>query len=84
MVKRLGCSFSYAEQPSPDGLAQAFIIGKEFIGSDSVALILGDNIFYASGLSKKLQQCAHPNGGIVFAYHVHDPERYGVVDFDKN
>jgi glucose-1-phosphate thymidylyltransferase len=81
---RIGCRFEYAEQPSPDGLAQAFIIGEEFIGDDSVALILGDNIFYGSGLSKLLQSCANPDGGIVFAYPVHDPERYGVVEFDEN
>lgn len=80
---KLGCSFSYAVQEAPNGLAEAFIIGEEFIGNDSVALILGDNIFYASGLSKKLQACADPDGGIVFAYHVNDPERYGVVEFDK-
>lgn len=81
---RIGCKLSYAEQPSPDGLAQAFIIGEEFIGTDSVALILGDNIFYGSGLSKLLQSCADPDGGMVFAYPVHDPERYGVVEFDDN
>lgn len=81
---RIGCKLSYAVQPSPDGLAQAFIIGEEFIGDDSVALILGDNIFYGSGLSKLLQSCANPEGGIVFAYPVTDPERYGVVEFDKN
>lgn len=81
---KIGCKLSYAEQPSPDGLAQAFIIGEEFIGDDSVALILGDNIFYGSGLSKLLQSCADPEGGIVFAYPVHDPERYGVVEFDKD
>jgi glucose-1-phosphate thymidylyltransferase len=81
---RIGCKLSYAEQPSPDGLAQAFIIGEEFIGDDSVALILGDNIFYGSGLSKLLQSCADPDGGTVFAYPVHDPERYGVVEFDEN
>lgn len=80
--KRIGCEFSYAEQPSPDGLAQAFIIGEEFIGNDKVALVLGDNIFYGSGLSKLLQSCADPDGGIVFAYPVQDPERYGVVEFD--
>lgn len=80
--KRIGCDFSYAEQPSPDGLAQAFIIGEEFIGNDKVALVLGDNIFYGSGLSKLLQSCADPDGGIVFAYPVQDPERYGVVEFD--
>lgn len=80
----LGCSFSYAEQPSPDGLAQAFIIGEEFIGNDKVALVLGDNIFYGSGLSKTFFSNNDPDGGIVFAYHVNDPERYGVVEFDKN
>jgi glucose-1-phosphate thymidylyltransferase len=80
----IGCEFSYAEQPSPDGLAQAFIIGEEFIGDDSVALILGDNIFYGSGLSKLLQSCSNPDGGTVFAYKVTDPERYGVVEFDEN
>jgi glucose-1-phosphate thymidylyltransferase len=80
--KQLGCSFSYAEQPKPEGLAQAFIIGADFIGNDSVALILGDNIFYGSGFSKLVQSCVNPDGGIVFAYHVHDPERYGVVEFD--
>ena len=82
--KQLGCSFSYAEQPKPEGLAQAFIIGKEFIGNDSVALVLGDNIFYGSGLAKLLQGCFDPSGGIVFAYHVNDPERYGVVEFDSD
>lgn len=81
---QLGCDFQYAIQEEPEGLAQAFLIGKEFIGNDKVALILGDNIFYASGISKKLQQCIDPEGGIVFAYHVQDPERYGVVEFDKN
>ncbi|UXX80619.1 glucose-1-phosphate thymidylyltransferase RfbA [Reichenbachiella carrageenanivorans] len=81
---QMGCNFQYAVQEKPEGLAQAFIIGKEFIGQDKVALILGDNIFYASGISKKLQQCIDPNGGIVFAYHVQDPERYGVVAFDKS
>lgn len=80
----LGCEFSYAVQAEPKGLAEAFIIGADFIGSDSVALILGDNIFYASGLSKKIQACINPTGGIVFAYHVNDPERYGVVEFDDN
>ncbi|MCF0048428.1 glucose-1-phosphate thymidylyltransferase RfbA [Dyadobacter sp. LJ53] len=79
---RIGCKFSYAVQPSPDGLAQAFIIGADFIGNDKVALVLGDNIFYGSGLSKLLQANNDPNGGIVFAYQVHDPERYGVVEFD--
>lgn len=81
---QVGCRFEYAEQPSPDGLAQAFIIGEEFIGNDKVALVLGDNIFYGSGLSKLLQSCADPDGGTVFAYPVHDPERYGVVEFDKD
>ncbi|HQQ82241.1 MAG: glucose-1-phosphate thymidylyltransferase RfbA [Cyclobacteriaceae bacterium] len=80
----LGCKFSYAEQPSPDGLAQAFIIGESFIGNDSVALVLGDNVFYGSGLIELLQENVHPQGGVVFAYHVNDPERYGVVEFDKN
>lgn len=80
---RIGCKFSYAEQPSPDGLAQAFIIGADFIGNDSVALVLGDNIFYGSGLSKLLQNSTNPDGGVVFAYQVHDPERYGVVEFDE-
>lgn len=79
---QLGCRFEYKEQPSPDGLAQAFLLGEEFIGDDKVALILGDNIFYGSGLSKLLQSCADPDGGVVFAYPVHDPERYGVVEFD--
>ncbi len=81
---QIGCRFEYAEQPSPDGLAQAFIIGEEFIGDDKVALVLGDNIFYGSGLSKLLQSCADPEGGYVFAYPVHDPERYGVVEFDND
>ncbi|MDJ1482331.1 glucose-1-phosphate thymidylyltransferase RfbA [Cytophagaceae bacterium YF14B1] len=81
---RLGCNFSYAIQPSPDGLAQAFIIGKEFVGNDKAALVLGDNIFYGSGLGKLLKQHNDPVGGRVFAYHVTDPERYGVVEFDKN
>ncbi len=82
--KQIGCEFSYAEQPKPEGLAQAFIIGEKFIGGDSVALILGDNIFYGSGLRKVLQSSIDPEGGIVFAYHVNDPERYGVVEFDSN
>ncbi len=81
---RIGCKFSYIEQPSPDGLAQAFILGKEFIGKDKVALILGDNIFYGSGMSKLLRNCSDPVGGCVFAYPVTDPERYGVVEFDKD
>ncbi|GAB3798711.1 glucose-1-phosphate thymidylyltransferase RfbA [Spirosoma humi] len=80
---RIGCTFSYAVQPSPDGLAQAFIIGEEFIGDDKVALVLGDNIFYGSGLSKLLQANNDPDGGVVYAYQVHDPERYGVVEFDE-
>jgi glucose-1-phosphate thymidylyltransferase len=80
---RLGCSFSYAEQPSPDGLAQAFIIGEEFIGNDKVALILGDNIFYGSSMGKLMRANNDPDGGVVFAYHVTDPERYGVVEFDE-
>ncbi|MEP5614014.1 MAG: glucose-1-phosphate thymidylyltransferase RfbA [Cyclobacteriaceae bacterium] len=80
----LGCGFSYAVQKEPNGLAEAFIIGESFIGGETVSLILGDNIFYASGLSKKIQACTNPEGGIVFAYHVNDPERYGVVEFDNN
>lgn len=82
--KQLGCKFSYAEQPKPEGLAQAFIIGENFIGKDSVALVLGDNVFYGSGLIDLLQENTQPEGGVVFAYHVQDPERYGVVEFDKN
>ncbi|OUT94935.1 MAG: glucose-1-phosphate thymidylyltransferase [Flammeovirgaceae bacterium TMED32] len=78
----LGCHFEYAVQPEPEGLAQAFIIGAEFIRREKVALVLGDNIFYASGLSQKLQNCINPQGGIIFAYRVNDPERYGVVVFD--
>jgi glucose-1-phosphate thymidylyltransferase len=78
----LGCHFEYAIQPEPEGLAQAFIIGAEFIGREKVALVLGDNIFYASGLSQKLQNCTNPQGGIIFAYRVNDPERYGIVAFD--
>ncbi len=81
---RLGCSFSYAVQEVPNGLAQAFVIGKEFIGNDKVALILGDNIFYGNQLQKLLVDSNNPDGGIVFAYHVSDPERYGVVEFDEN
>lgn len=80
---QLGCIFEYAEQPEPNGLAQAFVIGEEFIGKDKVALILGDNIFYASGLSQLLQASTQVEGGKVFAYHVNDPERYGVVEFDS-
>jgi glucose-1-phosphate thymidylyltransferase len=82
--KKLGCSFSYEIQPKPEGLAQAFIIGEKFVGKDKVALILGDNIFYGSGLRELLQSNVDPDGGVVFAYHVTDPERYGVVEFDKN
>ena len=81
---RLGCRFEYAVQEHPNGLAEAFIIGKEFIGNDKVALVLGDNIFYGTGLSDLLQANNDPDGGIIYAYHVHDPERYGVVDFDEN
>lgn len=80
----LGMKFSYAEQAVPNGLAQAFVIGKEFIGNDNVCLVLGDNIFYGKGLPEMLQSCTNPLGGIVFAYHVSDPERYGVVDFDRD
>ena len=80
----VGCQISYAVQPSPDGLAQAFIIGEKFIGKDKVALVLGDNIFYGSGLHKTLQANTDPDGGVVFAYHVTDPERYGVVEFDAD
>ena len=82
--KNLGCSFQYEIQPKPEGLAQAFIIGAEFVGKDKVALILGDNIFYGSGLKTLLETNVEPEGGVVFAYHVNDPERYGVVEFDKN
>jgi glucose-1-phosphate thymidylyltransferase len=81
---QLGCQFEYAAQEHPNGLAEAFIIGKDFIGSEKVALILGDNIFYGSGLKELLQANSNPDGGIIYAYHVHDPERYGVVDFDAN
>lgn len=80
----LGCRFEYAVQENPNGLAEAFIIGKDFIGDDKVALVLGDNIFYGTGLSELLLANNNPNGGIIYAYHVHDPERYGVVDFDEN
>jgi glucose-1-phosphate thymidylyltransferase len=82
--KNLGCRFEYEIQPKPEGLAQAFIIGEKFIGRDKVALILGDNIFYGSGLKTLLETNVDPDGGVVFAYHVTDPERYGVVEFDKN
>jgi glucose-1-phosphate thymidylyltransferase len=81
--KSLGCSFSYAAQEIPNGLAQAFVIGEEFIGSDSVALILGDNIFYGSGMDALLKEHTNPSGGVVYAYHVSDPRRYGVVEFDS-
>ena len=81
--KKLGCRFEYAVQEHPNGLAEAFIIGKEFVGNDKVALILGDNIFYGTGLGRMLQNNNDPDGGIIYAYHVHDPERYGVVDFDE-
>ena len=80
---QLGCTFEYAEQLEPNGLAQAFVIGEKFIGKEKVALILGDNIFYASGLSQLLQSSTEVEGGKVFAYHVNDPERYGVVEFDS-
>jgi glucose-1-phosphate thymidylyltransferase len=80
----LGCSFKYAEQAIPNGLAQAFVIGEEFIGNDKVALILGDNIFYGTGLQKLIQENSDPVGGVVYAYHVSDPERYGVVEFDND
>lgn len=79
-----GCTISYAKQELPNGLAQAFVIGQDFIGQDSVALVLGDNIFYGSGFSKILQACTHPDGAIIFAYPVVDPERYGVVEFDES
>jgi glucose-1-phosphate thymidylyltransferase len=81
--KALGCEFSYAVQEIPNGLAQAFVIGEEFIGKDKVALILGDNIFYGNGLDHLLKENCDPEGGVVFAYHVSDPERYGVVQFDE-
>ncbi|MFT7336549.1 MAG: glucose-1-phosphate thymidylyltransferase [Porticoccaceae bacterium] len=80
----IGCQFSYAEQALPNGLAQAFVIGEEFIGDDSVALVLGDNIFFGSNMDELLQSNKNPDGGVVFAYHVSDPERYGVVEFDKD
>lgn len=80
----IGCKFSYAEQPDPNGLAQAFVIGEEFIGKDKVALVLGDNIFFGTNMQQLLKNNADPNGGVVFAYHVADPERYGVVEFDEN
>jgi glucose-1-phosphate thymidylyltransferase len=80
----LGIRLEYAAQPKPEGLAQAFIIGEEFIGGDKVALVLGDNIFYGHGYGNSLKKCVNPDGGIVFAYQVSDPERYGVVEFDEN
>ena len=79
---RLGCKFAYVEQAVPNGLAQAFVLGEKFIGRDDVCLILGDNIFYAAGLGELLKSCQNPQGGTVFAYHVSDPERFGVVEFD--
>ncbi len=81
---RIGCNFSYTIQHVPNGLAQAFVLGEEFIGNDKVSLVLGDNIFYSNGLQNLLTESADPDGGIVFAYHVSDPERYGVVEFDEN
>jgi len=80
----LGCNFKYAVQEKPEGLAQAFLIGEKFIGKDSVTLILGDNIFYGSNIEKKLKNAVNPKGGVIFAHQVKDPERYGVVEFDKN
>ena len=80
----IGCQFSYAEQAIPNGLAQAFVIGADFIGQDSVALVLGDNIFFGANMGELLQSNTNPKGGVVFAYHVSDPERYGVVEFDEN
>ncbi|MEO9893552.1 glucose-1-phosphate thymidylyltransferase RfbA [Aurantibacter sp.] len=82
--KKYGCKFSYAVQEAPNGLAEAFIIGADFIGKDKVALVLGDNIFYGSGLAKLLQSNNDPDGGIIYAYRVHDPERYGVVEFNQD
>ena len=82
--KKYGCTFEYAVQEEPNGLAEAFIIGEEFIGTDNVALILGDNIFYGSGLAKLMQTNNNPDGGIIYAYRVHDPERYGVVEFNAD
>jgi glucose-1-phosphate thymidylyltransferase len=81
---QLGCNFKYEIQASPNGLAEAFLIGKDFIANNKVALILGDNIFYGTGLSKLLKENTDPNGGIIYAYHVNDPERYGVVEFDEH
>ena len=82
--EQIGCKFSYKIQHIPNGLAQAFVLGEEFIGKEKVCLVLGDNIFYGSGFEKKIQACNNPEGGIVFAYHVNDPERYGVVEFDNH
>ena len=82
--KELGCNFSYTIQEVPNGLAQAFVLGEEFIGTDDVCLILGDNIFYRSGMTQILENCMHPDGGIIFAYPVVNPNRYGVVEFDEN
>ncbi len=79
---RIGCNFTYKEQPSPDGLAQAFTLGADFIGNDKVALVLGDNIFYGAGMGELLTANNNPDGGIIYAYHVSDPDRYGVVEFD--
>lgn len=81
---RIGCSFTYKVQETPNGLAQAFVLGKEFIGQDSVALVLGDNIFYGSTMGNMLKQYTQPKGGVIFAYHVSDPDRYGVVEFDAD
>ncbi len=81
--QNLGCRFEYAVQEIPNGLAQAFVLGEKFIGDDDVALILGDNIFYGTDLEKRLKSASNPDGGVVFAYHVKDPERYGVVEFDE-
>lgn len=81
---QVGCRFDFAVQPKPEGLAQAFIIGEEFVGDDKVALILGDNIFYGAGLQDTLKAHTDPDGGVVFAYHVNDPQRYGVVEFDQD
>jgi len=81
---QIGCRFEYAEQQVPNGLAQAFVIGESFIGNEKVALILGDNIFYGTGLEELLMQNRDPEGGVVYAYHVSDPERYGVVEFDQS
>ncbi|MCF8256752.1 MAG: glucose-1-phosphate thymidylyltransferase RfbA [Flavobacteriales bacterium] len=82
--EQIGCKFSYVEQKVPNGLAQAFVLGEEFIGNDKVALVLGDNIFYGHGMEKLLKENSNPEGGVVFAYHVSDPERYGVVEFDQD